>query len=93
MVSRSSVHALVMMQRKIRPPAREVNSAARPSSERFRLGPEFDLPRPGAALLTIDREIRVGDRVGVEQRAGPAWRPLRIGDAVIDHDVAHMDVL
>src|ERR1700686_1686733 len=58
--------------------------------------PQLDLPGPGATRLAMQREIGLGDRVGVEQSVGTALVGARIGffgDAAIDDDVADMDVL
>src|SRR5580704_19411644 len=58
--------------------------------------PQLDLPGPGAARLAVQRQIGLGDRVGVEQPVGAALVGAGIrlfGDAAVDHDMADMDVL
>src|ERR1700735_5466385 len=58
-------------------------------------GPQLDLPGPGAARLTVQLQVSLGDRVRVEEAVRPAligaWISI-LGDAAVDHDVADMDV-
>src|SRR5207253_5339928 len=59
-------------------------------------GAQLDFPGPGAAVLAIEMEIAVGDRLGIEHRIGPALGEPGIAgaaDPAVDHDVADMDVL
>ena len=46
-----------------------------PRSECLDPGPQLDLPGPGGAVLPVEMEIAVGDRIGIEQRVGPRLAP------------------
>jgi len=55
---------------------------------------QLDFPGPGAALLAMQVEIAVGDRVGIEQRVGAAIGAARVArpaDPAIADDMADMD--
>ena len=41
-------------------------------------GPRLDIPRPGAAMLPIQAEIGIGNRVRIEQRVGAAVGAPRV---------------
>src|SRR5947208_9655850 len=57
--------------------------------------PQLDLPRPGAARLMDEVDVRVGDRIGIERavRTLGRIRPARASDTTVDHDVRDMDPL
>src|SRR5712691_6156124 len=60
-------------------------------------GPELDLPGPGAAVLAVDVEIGLRDRLRLEHAVGAAPVGARIAarslDAAIDDEMRDMDVL
>src|SRR5260370_42496895 len=59
-------------------------------------GPKLDFPGPGAAVLAVQLQVGLGDRIGVEQPIGAALvgaRIARLPDAAIDDDVPDMDVV
>src|SRR5690349_11495001 len=65
-------------------------------SELLHPGAELELPGPGAAVLAVNGEIAARDRVGVEQRVGPAPRTTRIAgaaDCAVDDEMRDVDVL
>src|SRR5579864_5412709 len=56
-------------------------------SEILHPGPQLDFPRPGAAVLAVEVEIALGDRVGIEEPVGAALvgaRVAMLGDAAVD---------
>ena len=44
----------------------------RPRSERLDPRPQFDFPGPRAAVLAMQLQVGLGNRVGIEQRVGAA---------------------
>src|SRR5690348_8156829 len=64
-------------------------------SENLDPGAQLDLPGPGAAVLAVQLQIGLGDRIGIEHPVGAALigaRVARAADAAVDDDMPDMDV-
>src|SRR5436189_3137481 len=62
-------------------------------SECLDKGPQLDLEAPGAAMLAMDGEISLGDRIGRQLAVRPlGLLPNRL-DLAVDDEMRDMDVL
>src|SRR5215510_16129956 len=79
------------------PAQRSIGDVFGSRSKFFRPRPQFNVRRPGAAVLPVKLEIRLRDRVGIKaavRTAGcDALRTSRAADSAIDHHLCDVDIL